>query len=338
MSGARLGRRPRAGHARLDERAVLEGCCATRSASTASLTDSQGMGPINGPVGSAEGAVRSLLAGNDLVLNSPTPAGPGGPSSRGRAAAGSPADRLAEAATRVQALRIYQQRIASAAADPTRRGGRRRPARRAWATARRRWRRRAAGGRPRARGSRRTQRTSATTSARRGPGAGGSGSRHHPGGPPSSAGSSTPSRSSTAAATRACPSGARCSRSSCHSRRSCRAGTAPTSTTQRTGARRSRADAGVEPGEPGGQPRRGPAGAAGPLDHGEQQHLRRRRRAAPRRPVVPGQDRRDVAPGPEHVVRARRGTRPGPGASASATGTCSATTWSSSRPRTARFA
>ena len=37
------------------------------------VTDSQGMGPINGPYNSAEGAVRSLLAGNDLVLNSPYP-------------------------------------------------------------------------------------------------------------------------------------------------------------------------------------------------------------------------------------------------------------------------
>jgi beta-N-acetylhexosaminidase len=79
------------------------------------VTDSQGMGPINGPYNSAEGAVRSILAGDDLVLNSPYP---------GRArralveAVGSgrlAASRLDEAATRVLALRLYEQRIASAA-------------------------------------------------------------------------------------------------------------------------------------------------------------------------------------------------------------------------------
>jgi beta-N-acetylhexosaminidase len=79
------------------------------------VTDSQGMGPINGPYNSGEGAVRSLLAGDDLVLNSPYP---------GRARHGVvqavrtgrlPASRLAEAATRVLALRMYQQRIASGA-------------------------------------------------------------------------------------------------------------------------------------------------------------------------------------------------------------------------------
>jgi beta-N-acetylhexosaminidase len=79
------------------------------------VTDSQGMGPINGPFNSSEGAVRSLIAGDDLVLNSPYP---------GRARHGVvqavrtgrlPAGRLAEAATRVLALRMYQQRIASGA-------------------------------------------------------------------------------------------------------------------------------------------------------------------------------------------------------------------------------
>jgi beta-N-acetylhexosaminidase len=79
------------------------------------VTDSQGMGPINGPYNSAEGAVRSVLAGDDLVLNSPYP----GRARRALVAAvGSgrlPASRLDEAATRVLALRLYQQRIASAA-------------------------------------------------------------------------------------------------------------------------------------------------------------------------------------------------------------------------------
>jgi len=79
------------------------------------VTDSQGMGPINGPFNSSEGAVRSLIAGDDLVLNSPYP---------GRARHGVvravrtgrlPASRLAEAATRVLALRMYQQRISSVA-------------------------------------------------------------------------------------------------------------------------------------------------------------------------------------------------------------------------------
>jgi beta-N-acetylhexosaminidase len=79
------------------------------------VTDSQGMGPINGPFNSSEGAVRSLIAGDDLVLNSPYP----GRARRGVVAAVRngrlPAERLAEAASRVLALRMYQQRIASAA-------------------------------------------------------------------------------------------------------------------------------------------------------------------------------------------------------------------------------
>jgi beta-N-acetylhexosaminidase len=79
------------------------------------VTDSQGMGPINGPYNSAEGAVRSILAGDDLVLNSPYP----GRARRALVTAVEsgrlPASRLDEAATRVLALRMYQQRIASAA-------------------------------------------------------------------------------------------------------------------------------------------------------------------------------------------------------------------------------
>jgi beta-N-acetylhexosaminidase len=79
------------------------------------VTDSQGMGPINGPYNSAEGAVRSLLAGDDLVLNSPYPGRARKALQRAVASGRLPADRLAEAATRVLALRMYQQRIASAA-------------------------------------------------------------------------------------------------------------------------------------------------------------------------------------------------------------------------------
>jgi len=78
------------------------------------ITDSQGMGPVHGRYGPAEGAIRSLLAGNDLVLNSPRPR-------RARRAVLDavrsgriPPERLAEAATRVEALRIYQQRLSEA--------------------------------------------------------------------------------------------------------------------------------------------------------------------------------------------------------------------------------
>lgn len=79
------------------------------------VTDSQGMGPINGPYNSAEGAVRSILAGDDLVLNSPYP----GRARRALVTAVEsgrlPTARLDEAAARVLALRFYQQRIGSAA-------------------------------------------------------------------------------------------------------------------------------------------------------------------------------------------------------------------------------
>ena len=79
------------------------------------VTDSQGMGPINGPFNSAEGAVRSLLAGNDLVLNSPYPGRARRAVVRAVAAGRLPIERLTEAAARVLALRAYQQRISSAA-------------------------------------------------------------------------------------------------------------------------------------------------------------------------------------------------------------------------------
>jgi beta-N-acetylhexosaminidase len=78
------------------------------------VTDSQGMGPINGPYNSGEGAVRSLLAGDDLVLNSPYPGRARRAVQRAVREGRLPADRLAEAATRVLALRLYQQRISSA--------------------------------------------------------------------------------------------------------------------------------------------------------------------------------------------------------------------------------
>lgn len=77
------------------------------------VTDSQGMGPINGPYNSAEGAVRSLLAGEDLVLNSPYPGRARRALVRAVESGRLPGTRLAEAATRVLALRIYQQRLAS---------------------------------------------------------------------------------------------------------------------------------------------------------------------------------------------------------------------------------
>jgi beta-N-acetylhexosaminidase len=79
------------------------------------VTDSQGMGPINGPYNSGEGAVRSLIAGDDLVLNSPYPGRARRALQRAVQTGRLPADRLAEAATRVLALRIYQQRISSPA-------------------------------------------------------------------------------------------------------------------------------------------------------------------------------------------------------------------------------
>ncbi|MGH8892591.1 MAG: glycoside hydrolase family 3 protein [Actinomycetes bacterium] len=78
------------------------------------ITDSQGMGPIHGRYGPAEGAVRSLLAGNDLVLNSFRPDKARRAVIRAVESGRLGEDRVAEAATRVQALRIYQQRIAPA--------------------------------------------------------------------------------------------------------------------------------------------------------------------------------------------------------------------------------
>lgn len=79
------------------------------------ITDSQGMGPVHGPYGPAEGAIRSLLAGNDLILNSPKPDKAFRALRRAVESGRIPQERLDEAATRVEALRVYQQRLASAA-------------------------------------------------------------------------------------------------------------------------------------------------------------------------------------------------------------------------------
>lgn len=79
------------------------------------ITDSQGMGPINGRYQSGEGAVLSLLAGEDLVLNSPYPRLAHRAVVRAATSGRLPQSRLAEAATRVLALRYYQQRLANAA-------------------------------------------------------------------------------------------------------------------------------------------------------------------------------------------------------------------------------
>lgn len=77
------------------------------------ITDSQGMGPVYSTYGNAESAVRSLLAGNDLILNSPDATRARRGVLRAVRSGRLPAARLAEAATRVVALRIYQQRIGS---------------------------------------------------------------------------------------------------------------------------------------------------------------------------------------------------------------------------------
>ncbi len=77
------------------------------------VTDSQGMAPIFEPFGPGEGAVRSLLAGNDLVLNSPSPARAFRAVRKALASGRLSRDRLTEAATRVVALRLYLARLRS---------------------------------------------------------------------------------------------------------------------------------------------------------------------------------------------------------------------------------
>lgn len=97
-------------------RAVLQGLLRDRLGfEGVVITDSQGMGPIHGRYGPAEGAVRSLLAGNDLVLNSYLPEKARTAVLRAMESGRLGEDRVVDAATRVTALRIYQQRLASAA-------------------------------------------------------------------------------------------------------------------------------------------------------------------------------------------------------------------------------
>ncbi len=76
------------------------------------VTDSQGMGPVHGRWGSGPSAVRSLLAGNDVVLNSPEPDDARRAVTRAVNGGRLPEERLAESAARVLALRMYQQRLA----------------------------------------------------------------------------------------------------------------------------------------------------------------------------------------------------------------------------------
>jgi beta-N-acetylhexosaminidase len=78
------------------------------------VTDSQGMGPIYAKFGSGEGAVLSLIAGNDLVLNSPEPQVARQAVQDAVADGRLRQERVVEAATRVVALRLYQQRLAQA--------------------------------------------------------------------------------------------------------------------------------------------------------------------------------------------------------------------------------
>ena len=75
------------------------------------VTDSQGMAPIFEPFGPGEGAVRSLLAGNDLVLNSPSPREAFRAVRKALDEGRLPRERLVEAATRVVALRLYLARL-----------------------------------------------------------------------------------------------------------------------------------------------------------------------------------------------------------------------------------
>jgi len=79
------------------------------------ITDSQGMGPVHGKYGPAEGAIRSLLAGNDLILNSPKPEKARRALLRAVESGRIAGERLDEAVVRVESLRIFQQRIASRA-------------------------------------------------------------------------------------------------------------------------------------------------------------------------------------------------------------------------------
>lgn len=75
------------------------------------VTDSQGMAPIFEPFGPGEGAVRSLLAGNDLVLNSPNPTQAWRYLQRAIDSGRLPREQVEDSATRVLALRLYLGRL-----------------------------------------------------------------------------------------------------------------------------------------------------------------------------------------------------------------------------------
>jgi beta-N-acetylhexosaminidase len=75
------------------------------------VTDSQGMAPIFEPFGPGEGAVRSLLAGNDLVLNSPNPTLAWRDLQRAIESGRLPREQVEDSATRVLALRLYLARL-----------------------------------------------------------------------------------------------------------------------------------------------------------------------------------------------------------------------------------
>ena len=77
------------------------------------VTDSHGMGPIHGAFGSGEGAVRSLVAGNDIVLNSPNPIQARNAVLRALRTGRLAESQLEESVVRVLALRGYQQRLAA---------------------------------------------------------------------------------------------------------------------------------------------------------------------------------------------------------------------------------
>lgn len=77
------------------------------------ITDSQGMAPIFEPFGPGEGAVRSLLAGNDLVLNSPSPREAFRAVRRALESGRLSREQLVESATRVVALRLLAGRLGS---------------------------------------------------------------------------------------------------------------------------------------------------------------------------------------------------------------------------------
>jgi beta-N-acetylhexosaminidase len=77
------------------------------------VTDSQGMAPVHAAYGPGEGAVRSLVAGNDLVLNSPDPTEARGAVLAAVEQGRLPEEQLAESAERVLALRSYQARLAA---------------------------------------------------------------------------------------------------------------------------------------------------------------------------------------------------------------------------------